>query len=158
MIAEVKGNKKLHLFDTFEGMPEVDSSIDLHKKGDFQDTSIDSVKNYLSNYKDIYFYKGYFPASLAGTNCHTLTFSFVNLDVDIYESTKSCLEFFYSRLNTGGIILSHDYRSISCPGVKKAIDEFFGKTRIYYRIMGLTMFNCENMIVSSYNNGNSQLT
>ena len=125
VIAEFKGDKKLHLFDTFEGMPEVDASIDKHKKGDFWDTSLDSVKSYLSNYKEIYFYKGYFPASLAGTNCHALNFSFVNLDVDIYESTKSSLEFFYGRVNRGGVILSHDYRSISCPGVKKAFDEFF---------------------------------
>jgi hypothetical protein len=125
MIAELKGDKKLHLFDTFEGMPEVNSSIDLHKKGDYKDTSLDSVKNYLSNYKNICFYKGYFPASLAGSNCHALNFSFANLDVDLYESTKSCLEFFYGRLNKGGVILSHDYRSISCPGVRRAFDEFF---------------------------------
>ena len=125
VIAEFRGDKSLHLFDTFEGMPEVNSSIDLHKKGDFNDTSLEGVKNYLSEYKDVNFYKGYFPASLEGTNCETLKFSFVNLDVDIYEGTKSGLEFFYDRVNRGGIILSHDYRSISCPGVKKAFDEFF---------------------------------
>ena len=28
---------RLHLFDTFEGMPETDRGIDLHRKGDFAD-------------------------------------------------------------------------------------------------------------------------
>ncbi|MEI9934809.1 MAG: TylF/MycF/NovP-related O-methyltransferase [Ferruginibacter sp.] len=125
IIAEVKGNKRLHLFDTFEGMPSVEASIDLHKKGDFNDTSIESVKGYLAKYKDVFFYKGYFPSSTEGTDCPKLKYSFVNLDVDIYESTKSSLEFFYDRINKGGMILSHDYGAISCPGVKKAFDEFF---------------------------------
>jgi O-methyltransferase len=127
IISEVKGNKNLHLFDTFEGMPSVDSSIDTHKKDDFNDTSLSTVKNYLSGYKNIFFYKGYFPASLEGTDCYNLKYSFVNLDVDIYESTKSALEFFYSRVNKGGMILSHDYNALSCPGVKKAFDDFFSE-------------------------------
>ena len=42
---------------------------------------------------------------------------------DTYESTRSCLEFFYPRMNRGGIILSHDY--INAAGVRKAFDEFF---------------------------------
>jgi hypothetical protein len=50
-------------------------------------------------------------------------FSLVNFDVDTYESTKKCLEFFYPRMNPGGVILSHDY--ITAPGVQKAFDEFF---------------------------------
>jgi O-methyltransferase len=125
IISEAKGNKKLHLFDTFGGMPETDASIDQHNKGDFSDTSLEEVKKYLSSYKDIFFHQGFFPASVAGSNCDTLKYSFVNLDVDIYESTKSGLEFFYERLNKGGVLLSHDYNAISCPGVKKAFDEFF---------------------------------
>ena len=36
---------------------------------------------------------------------------------------RSCLEFFYSRMSPGGIILSHDY--MTAPGVKKAFDDFF---------------------------------
>ena len=51
------------------------------------------------------------------------TFSLVNLDVDTYESTKQCLLFFYNRMSTGGIIISHDY--LTAPGVQKAFDEFF---------------------------------
>lgn len=125
VIAEYKGDRKLHLFDTFEGMPDVDSAIDTHRTGDFKDTSLKSVQDYLSQYGDIFFHKGLFPASVSGTDVGNLTFSLVHLDVDLYGSTKSGLEFFYSRLNRGGMLLSHDYRSISCPGVRRAFDEFF---------------------------------
>ncbi len=52
-----------------------------------------------------------------------MEFSFVHLDVDTYRSTLKCLEYFYTRINAGGAIISHDYNS--APGVKKAIDEFF---------------------------------
>jgi hypothetical protein len=50
-------------------------------------------------------------------------FSFVNLDVDLYESTLASLEFFYPRLAKGAILISHDYST--CEGVKRAFDEFF---------------------------------
>ena len=50
-------------------------------------------------------------------------FSFVNLDVDTYESTKKCLEFFYPRMSAGGVIVSHDY--LRRQGSRKAVDEYF---------------------------------
>lgn len=47
----------------------------------------------------------------------------------MYKSTLDSLAFFYGRMTKGGIILSHDYSSKSCPGVKKAFDEFFRKKK-----------------------------
>jgi hypothetical protein len=52
-----------------------------------------------------------------------LSFSFVHLDVDLYQSTLSGLEWFYPRLNRGGVLISHDYTIAK--GVRKAFDEFF---------------------------------
>lgn len=123
VIAELKGRKTLHLYDTFEGMPEVKKQIDKHLSGDFDDTSLEDVKRYLSVYDYISFHKGDFRDT---SKRHGDTvFSFVNIDVDIYDSTFEALSFFYPRLSRCGMILSHDYRSITCPGVKKAFDVFF---------------------------------
>ena len=122
LICEAKINKSLHLFDTFEGLPElseVDNNI-LFKKG-AMNVNFDDVKNYLKEYPDVYFYKGLFPDT--ANPVKDIKFSFVNIDVDIYSSTVSCLNFFYERMNKGGIILSHDYNDLE--SVKKAIDEFF---------------------------------
>jgi hypothetical protein len=51
-------------------------------------------------------------------------FSFVHLDVDLYESTKGALEFFYPRMPAGAVLISHDY--VEFPGVRSAFDDFFG--------------------------------
>ncbi|MFH1645979.1 MAG: TylF/MycF/NovP-related O-methyltransferase [Candidatus Omnitrophota bacterium] len=116
--------KPIHLFDTFQGMPKTNKQVDYHVEGDFHDTSLPDVQQYLHNYRNTKFYKGLFPNS-ANSLPQDTRFSFVHLDVDIYESTYAALEFFYSRLNRGGCLISHDYSSMSCPGVKKAFDDFF---------------------------------
>jgi len=126
LIASLKGDRELHLFDTFEGMPEVRADADPHHRtGDFGGSWFDEVKRYLSGFERIFFYKGLFPDSAKELAKTPIQFSLVHLDVDIYESTKAGLEFFYPRTVKGGIIVSHDYRSLRCPGVKRAFDEFF---------------------------------
>lgn len=122
IICSAKGEKTLHLFDTFEGLPRVDE-IDMvwpFYEGKFA-ASFEDVKDYLKSDPHVHFYKGIFPETAGPVG--NVRFSLVNLDVDCYESTKQALEFFYSRMNTGGIILSHDY--INTPGVRKAFDDFF---------------------------------
>jgi len=75
----------------------------------------------LAQEKNVHIYKGLFPETAGPVT--DKKFSLVNLDVDTYESTKKCLEFFYPRMNAGGVIISHDYLTV--PGVRKAVDEYF---------------------------------
>lgn len=122
LICEAKGGRHLHLFDTFEGLPELNENDDPSEfhKGQFS-AFFENVKNYLKKYPNVHFYKGLFPSTAGGVK--NKKFSFVNLDVDIYESTISCLKFFYPRMSKGGIIISHDY--VNSAGVRKAVDGFF---------------------------------
>ena len=46
------------------------------------------------------------------------------LDLDHYQPTKDCLEYFSSWIIPGGMILVHDYDFERCPGIKKCCDEF----------------------------------
>ena len=132
IICEAKGGRRLHLFDTFEGCPEL-SEVDYSSKwpynlykGQFK-SSYKEVKRYLSKYANVHIYKGLFPET--ASSIKKRRFAFVHLDVDIYESTLSCLKFFYPRINKGGVLISHDYSNV--PGVKKAVDEFFkGKKEV----------------------------
>jgi hypothetical protein len=122
LICEAKGRKSLHLFDTFEGLPHVSEqkdSLRFHKNQ--YKCSIEYVKNLLSKYQNVFFYKGIFPSTADPVSKRQ--FSFVHLDVDLYESTKNCLEFFYPRMSKGGVIISHDY--LGSLGVKTAFYEFF---------------------------------
>lgn len=125
IICEAKDQRALHLFDTFAGLPKV-SEKDTHfgvkywKDGEFSNTSEKAVRDYLSKYKNVFFHKGRFPETadpVKGTK-----FSFVHLDVDLYQSTLDCLEFFYPHLIRGGVILTHDYHT---NGVQSAFKEYF---------------------------------
>jgi hypothetical protein len=121
LICEANAEKPLHLFDTFEGIPKVDEIDEsLFYRGQFS-SSLEEVKNCLKEYKNTHFYPGLFPDTAKPVK--DKKFSFIHLDVDTYQSTLSCLQFFYPRMNRGGIILSHDY--IHAAGVRKAFDEFF---------------------------------
>ena len=122
LICEAKKNKNLYLFDTFAGLPKLSARDNLKQfhRGQYV-ASFDKVKDYLKLYKKVYFYKGLFQNTVRALRCKK--FSFVHLDVDIYQSTLDCLKFFYPRMCKGGIIISHDY--LNSRGVKKAIDSFF---------------------------------
>jgi O-methyltransferase len=118
-----RAKKVLHLFDTFEGMPLTDTTVDHHRKGDFADTSLDSVQRQLKGCGDVRFYKGFFPDTAGPVE--NSRFCLVHVDADIYQSVKDSCTFFYPRLESGGVIVFDDYGFPSCPGARKAVDEFF---------------------------------
>jgi hypothetical protein len=120
MICEVKGDKPLHLFDTFEGLPTAASQDGKVHAPKQYPCSLESVRAYLNDYPNVHFYKGEFPATTV--DLKETKFCFVHLDVDLYASTLSCLKYFYPRMTPGGVILSHDYSILA--GVKQAFEEF----------------------------------
>jgi predicted O-methyltransferase YrrM len=121
LICEARGDKPLHLFDTFAGIPAVDTiDAPFFSPGDWS-APLDKVKAYLARFENVHFHVGVFPQTAGPVSRER--FSFVNLDVDTHRSTADCLAFFYPRLNPGGVIVSHDYRW--APGVRTAFDDFF---------------------------------
>lgn len=122
ILAELKGNKELHLFDTFKGLPETQKE-DLVKEGWLSDTSLEDVKKYLSDYNNLFFYEGLFPDT--ANPIKEKKFSLVHFDTDIYQGTLDGLKFFWKRMVKDGRIICHDYNNEDCQGVKKAFKEFF---------------------------------
>lgn len=122
LIAKTCPNKRIHLFDTFSGMPKEDPSIDHHRKGDFSDTSLESAQEFFMDCDNVVFHPGFFPNTAHAVKDRS--FCFVYVDVDIYQSVKDCLEVFYNKMVPGGIIVFDDYEWKACPGVKKAVIEF----------------------------------
>jgi len=94
--------KNLYLLDTFEGVPETDKKIDRHMEGDFKDTNLKEVKEFLSDSNNIIFLKGLFSDTLP--KIKTEDFSFVHIDAGIYSSVKEGIEFFYPKLINGSIL------------------------------------------------------
>ncbi len=129
MVRDSGVDKKVYLFDTFEGMPATDAKRDLHRKGDFADTSLESVMASITAIERCVIRKGFMPDSFAGLE--NAKISFAHLDVDIYRSILDCLEFIWPRLSRGGFIVLDDYGLPSCPGARAAVDEFFaGKAAV----------------------------
>ena len=125
MLTANKNKRKMHLFDTFTGIPEVTPGVDTVTVGALCGCSLASVKMILHEYNHlIEYHVGIFPETTSDIPTET-KFSLVNLDMDVYQGTKSALEYFYPRMVCGGVIVCHDYFSQSCPGVTKAVDEFF---------------------------------
>jgi O-methyltransferase len=119
----LKTTKLLYLFDTFEGMPQTDSNKDLHKKGNFSDTSLESVVQYVGHPEIVQFKKGFIPKTFEGME--NAKFCFAHIDVDIYRSIMDAMEFIWPRLVTGGFVIFDDYGFPSCPGARIAVDNFF---------------------------------
>jgi predicted O-methyltransferase YrrM len=115
--------RKLHLFDTFAGLPASDAIRDEGRTQDFSDTSVEAVQNYLRGFDNVELHAGLFPDSAAPVA--NRRFSFVHADADIYSSMKACCEFFYPRLSPGGFLVCDDYAMEAWPGATAAIDEFF---------------------------------
>jgi O-methyltransferase len=131
---ELKSNnilRELKLFDSFEGLPELDEK-DLasefpHHKGEFGDPGIyETVCNYFANDKNVQVIKGFVPDTLAGLEDSKI--AFCHIDLDLYEGYKSTLEFVWPRLAVGGIIAFDDYFATgSCQGAVAAVDEFLAE-------------------------------
>ena len=117
-----KYNRKMFLYDTFEGFDARDLHHSDSEKSSvsFKDTSLDYVKNKLG---DAVYRKGYFPDSIDEEDFKE-RFAFVSLDCDLHDPMLAGLEFFYPRLNRGGMIFCHDYSSGSWEGCTRAIDKF----------------------------------
>ena len=116
-------NRKLLLFDSFEGMETVSRATDRHREGEFADTSLDGVRNVVGAEPFVDYRKGWIPQSFAGLG--EAKFCFAHIDLDLYQSILDCLDFVYPRMPSGGVIVFDDYGFPSCPGARRAVDEFF---------------------------------
>jgi O-methyltransferase len=114
-------DKTLHLFDTFEGLPQSDAAGDL-QVGEYS-CGLEEVKKYLGSERNTHFHVGLFPDS-AGP-AQDRRFAFVHLDMDLFDGTLAALNWFYPRLLPGGIIMTHDYAYL--PGPTRAFNEFFAE-------------------------------
>ena len=134
-------DRKLYLFDTFEGFDERDFSGEL-EKGDnplkaaeyFSQTSEKFVLGRLPHPENAIIKKGYVPDTFDGVDDE---FCFVNLDMDLHDPTLAALEFFYDRVVDGGGILVHDfYNDYSFPNLKYGVIEFAKKNGLHYFPIG----------------------
>lgn len=131
LLDTMKSNKEFHVYDSFEGLPEkkkedkaegwqndkfVRGYFDL--KGTWQ-----LIQRFKDNERELpIIHEGWFKGQ---EYPNKIAFGF--LDGDFYESIMDSLEKVWPRLQSGGIICIHDYGWDQLPGVKQAVEEYFGK-------------------------------
>ena len=128
LLQESKDEKYLHLFDSFQGMPDVNIQDNFHKKGDFADTQATQVQRGLEKFGNNFeLHVGFFADTIPEIEASRpgIQFSLVHIDADLYESILDALKYCYPRMASGAIIVFDDYGSPTCLGAKKAVDEFF---------------------------------
>lgn len=125
---------RVHLFDTFCGTPEDDLEPAGHRKGDFADTSLMGVLDFLDN-KNARAYQARFPELLPPGDTR---YRLVHMDGDLYQSVRAAIHYFVPRLVPGGVVVFDDLDWPGCPGVRRALDELLpGQVTVSARHQGV---------------------
>lgn len=141
----------LYMFDSFEGLPEITSDIDINsyqvkltndwKKGTFGGASgyegiLENDINDLIGEKNTKIIKGYFDDTLLNMDFEKGSAILINIDCDLYSSIVTVLQKLIKDeiFQDGCIILFDDYnfnRANNNMGVRQAIKDTFGKQERY---------------------------
>lgn len=150
-----KSNRKIWLFDSFEGMPSAtkedigqdakwlscgvmsEDLTDLTPVGT-NIASVEEVKELLFNRlhlkeENVVIVKGWFQNTLPAYRDRIGDIALLRIDGDWYQSTKACLETLYDNVVNNGYIIVDDYGFF--PGCKKAVDEFLQERQVTVQII-----------------------
>lgn len=116
-INQLLPERKLYLFDSFEGFAE-EANASASFQAAHANTTIEKVLDIMPHRSMVTVTPGFFPASLNGLE---EAFCLVSLDVDFAQTTLEGLRYFWPRVQRGGIIMLHDWGNPSLPGVAQAL-------------------------------------
>jgi O-methyltransferase len=143
---ESGSNRKIVLFDSFEGLPEPTEEdgneakryADGRAQGKLE--AIDQCVGPLDTVKELFFEKlriekekvdirkGWFQDTVPGSGPSIGPIALLRLDGDWYDSTKVCLEGLYDNVVQGGYVVLDDYGYWE--GCRKASDEFLARKNL----------------------------
>ena len=157
-LKELNSDKKLFLFDTYQGMTEpseydkkaykklnVLKKFNKLKKKNYNEwcyASLSDVKNQFNFFnllEKVSFIKGDIRKTLLNPSNLPSQISILRLDTDFYDSTASSMKNLFPLLEKNGILLIDDY---GCwEGVRKAIDDYFKKYLTYKPMLWMTDYS-----------------
>ena len=130
-IADLKKDRIIYGFDSFEGLPETWRSG--FEAGKFLKDTLPEVRD------NVTLMKGWFDQTLPSfIQEHNEICAFIHIDCDLYSSSKTVLDFLAGRIVKGTIILFDEY--FNYPGWKhnefKAFQEFISASELKYEYIG----------------------
>ena len=125
-------NSIFHIFDSFEGLSELGAE-DTNARRTLTPEEINGLKEsfassevrvrrVLEPFPFVRLYSGWIPERFPEVK--DTKFRFVHIDVDLYQPTVDSLNFFYPRMERGGVMTFDDYGMSQFPGTKQAVDEY----------------------------------
>jgi len=114
---------KIHLFDTFAGIPEDDANGQ-HKRGEFAE-ALCEVRKFLGD-DDFVYHAGLLPETIPPD----FRFCFIHMDLDTEQSTGATLDVVMHQMIPGGCIVMDDWHWHACPGVTAAVEKRFTPDRL----------------------------
>ena len=148
-----QARRQLHLFDSFQGLPEPDAEKDGAQavawsnkfggggegklkpiQGTYESVGtlavnrdlMDRVVGYDANY--LHYHEGWFQDTVPRDAPALGPIAILRLDGDWYESTKVCLNQLYDQVVPGGFVIVDDYNGVE--GCKRATDEFINQRHL----------------------------
>ena len=136
-----RAERALHLFDSWEGLPEPRADFDGQRALDYASGhasgALKSIGQCVSSMEEasellesticyprdlLHYHKGWFQETLARDGDSLGAIALLRLDGDWYDSTKICLEELYPRVRKHGVVVIDDYGHWA--GCRTAVDEF----------------------------------
>jgi hypothetical protein len=152
-LAHGRERRPLHLFDSFESIPEPDEAVDGAKAAGEARASGGGTQGRLVPICDFYqskgtlqvnrqlleeiigyepqflhYHPGWFQDTLPQVGPSVGPIAILRLDGDWYASTKVCLEHLFHQVVSGGFVIIDDYGCYE--GCRKAVDEFLREARL----------------------------
>jgi len=122
-------NSKVHLCDTFGGLPNPTPGVDSHYQAGLFNISQQEVEATIESYRlkdSCVFHKGLFADTLPNIS-FPRGLAFAHIDGDLYASTVDCLKHVYPQLLPGGVLVLDDFYDQS-GGVMLAVHEHITST------------------------------
>jgi hypothetical protein len=145
-----RARRHLHLFDSFEGIPEPDAAVDgelavreAKAAGGAADGKLSPLPLSIGPLEAnrelleerigydpefLHYHKGWFQETLPQAAGVVGPIAILRLDGDWYASTKVCLEHLYTNVVSGGFVIIDDYGTYE--GCRKAVDEFLASEQV----------------------------
>lgn len=116
--------KKLYGIDPYKNFKKYDDPMNFDQK------TFDEIHTYVLNklkkFDDRYVHLR--KESLEAVNDLNTLLDFIYIDaIHTYDGVSSDIASWFDKIRIGGVIAGHDYDHPNFPGVKKAVDDFFGR-------------------------------
>ena len=132
-LQELHPGALVYALDTFQGIPETDPVIDLHRMGDFADVDLSELEAVARQHDldNLHFVKGRFEDTAMDVYKSAGGFGLAHIDCDIYSAVKFAQDTVLPHMCRGGYLVYDDACVSSCLGATQAVEEFVMAQRVH---------------------------